>query len=687
MYLSRLYIKNYRSIKEIDLEFKKGKNVIVWRNNAWKSNIIKALDLVLWENSPTYNKSENITELDFFKNNTDEPIYIFCELTRNDWENFDFTSIIKNAIFSVNKNSAPLMTEIHNISDYWDLEGLFLFETEDWQALFDLKSSGYKKRWIWGKPYCWTNSFDNEFNSTQKIMLWFTAQKIDWKILKNLNFLYSNDWLNWNIWVNCWILRNVFLQSAIIPAFRDTNNQLKISNYSWYWKLLKNYIKSDNPDLIDALNNVKDKWQEIFNEMQSKIWDAKINIAFPNTTISFQFNPEKQDIYKNTQIYIDDWFNSPLQDKGSWIQSAVVIWLFDFYVRNIIHSWSSLLAIEEPELYLHPHWRRVISDRLNDFLDWWKNQVIIATHSTEFIVPLWDDLNIIVLRKNNEEWTKWKNIDFSWLHNIKRKQILIKKEVAEMFFADCVLLTEDCKHYIEETAKKIWDSHSELWQNWLNNNNISVLNCWWKTWFHEYKKLLDFAEIPSYILADFDYIRDWGVENLLFDPLLTELTTLKSQINGNIVHEDLKIDFEELQEWLIKNDFWMLKNRFDKYCKESKKRCSSWNYKKINEIDTSYHASVYSMLKKLKKQSIFLLDWELEDNYISWYKPKKDKEWWVIETIAKMMEERKQISDYINTTQLEVFLLEVAEKEKIVTSQKPKDSEGEQEKSVEDISC
>lgn len=78
MYLSRLYIRNYRSIKEIDLDFKKWKNVIVWRNNAWKSNIIKALDLVLWErNSPTYNKSENIIESDFFNNNTKEPIYIF----------------------------------------------------------------------------------------------------------------------------------------------------------------------------------------------------------------------------------------------------------------------------------------------------------------------------------------------------------------------------------------------------------------------------------------------------------------------------------------------------------------------------------------------------------------------------------------------------------------------------------
>ena len=67
MHLSRLYIENYRSIEKIDLKFERGKNVIVGRNNSGKSNILKAIDLVLGEYSPTYNKSENIVESDFFE--------------------------------------------------------------------------------------------------------------------------------------------------------------------------------------------------------------------------------------------------------------------------------------------------------------------------------------------------------------------------------------------------------------------------------------------------------------------------------------------------------------------------------------------------------------------------------------------------------------------------------------------
>jgi predicted ATP-dependent endonuclease of OLD family len=65
MYLSRLYIRNFRSIKELDLEFSDGKNVLVGRNNSGKSNIVDALDAVLSESSPTYHKTQNITEKDF----------------------------------------------------------------------------------------------------------------------------------------------------------------------------------------------------------------------------------------------------------------------------------------------------------------------------------------------------------------------------------------------------------------------------------------------------------------------------------------------------------------------------------------------------------------------------------------------------------------------------------------------
>ena len=101
MYLSKVIINNYRSIKELSLKFEKGKNIIVGKNNSGKSNIIRAIDLILGENSPTWHKSDNITENDFFNGNVDNDIYIFCELVRDADEILNYQEINKCFGFKV----------------------------------------------------------------------------------------------------------------------------------------------------------------------------------------------------------------------------------------------------------------------------------------------------------------------------------------------------------------------------------------------------------------------------------------------------------------------------------------------------------------------------------------------------------------------------------------------------------
>lgn len=50
MYISKVKIKNYRSIKDLTINFNPSKNIIVGKNNSGKSNIIKAINIVLGEN-------------------------------------------------------------------------------------------------------------------------------------------------------------------------------------------------------------------------------------------------------------------------------------------------------------------------------------------------------------------------------------------------------------------------------------------------------------------------------------------------------------------------------------------------------------------------------------------------------------------------------------------------------------
>ena len=73
MLLSEVYIKNYRSIEELTLKLGKC-SIIVGKNNSGKSNILKAIDLVL--GGKYYIK---LTKNDFY--NRDENIEIIIRLT------------------------------------------------------------------------------------------------------------------------------------------------------------------------------------------------------------------------------------------------------------------------------------------------------------------------------------------------------------------------------------------------------------------------------------------------------------------------------------------------------------------------------------------------------------------------------------------------------------------------------
>ncbi|MBB6068024.1 ATP-dependent nuclease [Methanococcus maripaludis] len=615
MYLSKVHIENYRSIKELDLAFDNGKNVIVGKNNAGKSNIIKAIDIVLGERVPDWNKYENISKSDFFNGDTSEDIVIICELNKEDGEILNFANVKSSAFFKVYNNEEKVFYKV----DLSDIDQIFYFTTEE--GLIDLDSELYRKSWIGGKNYC-AHSYYDEFSNVNQYALVFKARFEDNIIKKDLVLLYKKeDEDEWIVGINANSLRGNLIQSAIIPSFRDPKDQLRINNYTWFGKLLKEYTKGRNgAGIKKALENLSIESNQVFEELQKSVCNDNIQIAFPNTSFSVQYNPDPNDhdIYKSALIYVDDGFNSELKDKGSGIQSAMTIGLFNFYIKHIAHNSGSLLAIEEPELYLHPHGRRIISDRLSEFIGEDENQVIITTHSPEFICCANENINLIVVKKDNCE-TKAYNLQFN---DIKTKQILIKKQNSEMFFADAVLLVEGADKYILEefskeygANKKIKNDSRVLGKNWLNNYNVSIINCGGKTELQKYAVVLSKLSIPYFAMADFDFFAEGSgkyLQSLEFNSLKNELNDLKSKI---------------------------------------KKLKPTGKLKSIEDIPKELEYDVKQYLKKLHIINLYILSGELENFYFE--KPHYGKEQGVLELICKTLCENSGITEYVDTGEFE----------------------------------
>jgi predicted ATPase len=499
----------------LDLSFSKGKNVIVGRNNAGKSNIIKALDIVLGENSPTYAKSENITDNDFYtwKEKVDEEeiiksadeIFIWCELEREDDEQLDYDAIYKcygyyvhAKIIEWERNSSgksvpikePVRIPSQSLPNNHD--AIFAITEDD--------SPG--KMWIDPKLRN-QRTFEKQLGDKIFFAYAFHAYKDEFcKIEKDIRFLYrENELEDWILAFKASI-RNELLQSAIIPSFRDPFSQLRVSSWTWYGKLLKHLTEGyeESQDLQAALAQVKKIADEIFLDVNESVAQSALDIAFPGTSLHFQFNAEtKADLHKSCVIYVDDGFKSLLTEKGSGIQSATIIGLFNYYVRHVSTVTSALLCVEEPEIYLHPHAQRVIGDRLDDFLEGCRNQVILTTHSSQFIRTTLDDLNIILVQKSQNE-TKATPIKIR-----EYKHLLIDNNQNELFFADKVVICEGFDDYILRAVAR------EFFPKTLDEQNVSIISTGGKNNISQLAKLVVSLGIKCFLLADFDYLlRDKG---------------------------------------------------------------------------------------------------------------------------------------------------------------------------------
>jgi len=590
MYLSRIYIANYRSIKKLDLGFINGKNIIIGRNNAGKSNIIKAIDLVLGENSPDYYKSENITDSDFFtvNGNKSSEIIIWGELTRLPYEDLDYEELYKCFGYYVWIENGAIK-RIRTCDVPARLSELFSY------ALQDNKGKTYIN------PKQKNNLvLENELGSMFSFAYGFRATRNeDGKIDKEIRLFYrENDSSDWIMSFKA-PFRNELLQSAIIPSFRDPQTQLRISQWGWYGKLMKHLTQGyeANDELKGALSTVNRVAGEIFLGISEKIEQSSVAVAFPGTKLHFQFNTENRtDLYKSCVLYVDDGFKSQLTEKGSGIQSAVIIGLFNYYIQFVNVKSSALLCIEEPELYLHPHACRVINNTLSDFLNSNRNQVILSTHSSEFInAP--DNMQIILVRKVENE-TIVKRIEIRKIQNL-----LIDNNQNEIFFADKVILCEGFDQYI---IRMIADG---LFPGKMDELNVSVLSVKGKDQIKQMSKHLTDLQIECYVLADFDF-------------LLRDKSDDRKQYGEIPAHESIR----ELgngyfcQPYLFGTYGNSILGRIDKLRSSMKANFpeSFYTAKRLSEIpDCTEKSQIVELLAELRSHGICILSGQIEDLFIN----------------------------------------------------------------------
>lgn len=241
------------------------------------------------------------------------------------------------------------------------------------------------------------------------------------------------------------------------------------------------------------------------------------NWNFSNTYLRIECNPPAlsdvlQPIWKLTA---DDGYLSEIDSKGNGMQRLAVLQLLQIYaefIRKQAQNVGIILAIEEPELYLHPPYKRALYQLFRKLAG--TLQIFYTTHDPIFIrLEYFDEVRIV--RKNTKHQSSIRGVDWSLFEKSEtwkgifgrkrteeaRRQELQNKchgEQNEGFFANKVIIVEG---NTEIYALPIFLKKAGLD---IDSNNIALIQASGVDAILAVRAIFLAFEIPVYVIFDGD---------------------------------------------------------------------------------------------------------------------------------------------------------------------------------------
>jgi CRISPR-associated exonuclease Cas4 len=216
-------------------------------------------------------------------------------------------------------------------------------------------------------------------------------------------------------------------------------------------------------------------------------------------------------------MIVDDGHQSSVDFKGHGLQRAFIIAVLNVWKDRLLLSQHAearaaaklvVIAIEEPELYLHPQQQRSLFQTLKEISNVKGHQVLVSSHSP-FFIDMDNPLSTFcVSRDAGGEGTKVVQLDkhpFEGEGNAERKHRFqatqwLDPSRGEMFFAERVALIEGPteKAVIPYVASRIG----------VYRPSVTIVDCGGKGNISLFVRILNAFKIPYVVIYDEDPIGD-----------------------------------------------------------------------------------------------------------------------------------------------------------------------------------
>lgn len=356
MQLKKLWIKDYKNLKDFSLDFEKGNNlsILIGNNGSGKSNVLEAISGIFAE---AYSNVSDLLESDYIlEYQIKEKNF---KIEKNNGRRKLFNN--ENPISVKTKESDYLPS---NVIAIYSGEDLRLWEKFYWQRYYEYLTSVYRKGFAGNMGMYYVN-------------------KYLWNISLLTLVLFRNDFLDINTFLSSELGIDDDSDIDFIEIDYSNDNYDKNRN-----EILKAFVARINPEREDVCAYTLDELRNLLSNSVDN-FDAEPREVFKMLMLAFM--PKDLKLISGIRIILEDGEAVQFFSEGE--KKLILIRT----ILEFVADENALLLLDEPDANIHEERKRKLYDLLRNTPN---RDVIMTTHSPTF-VDIADDDELIVLRSDD----------------------------------------------------------------------------------------------------------------------------------------------------------------------------------------------------------------------------------------------------------------------------------------------
>lgn len=389
MYIKKIHIQNYRNFNDFTMKFHKGLNVIIGANNAGKTGLLRAINLLKNPSDISvddFNKNNLLQYSNFYLESAPSIIIEYSICHKICEEDTDDESIIRLLPFLGIKEFAENRQEHDGVVEYNIAARIRAVYSLDVKFIDE-----YKKA---------VSTDVSDYASYLLVLKRFVENHYSWNYTNGISDTKADQKAATDIFDIRFIGAERTIEEVRKETKREITSFTKDAENAAEFDRFKKDVSSDIERLLSPSIT---KLSTLFENEKNEIGLAKGNVSISSAV---RANFSLADTYTTEVKDTKSGYTLPLQYNGLGYNNLINIYMLIKLTEIKPGKDFRILCLEEPEAHLHPAMQYKLFKYLRDLdeTDGLKQQIFVTTHSSNIsAVAGIDNMFMLAYSRDNGE--------------------------------------------------------------------------------------------------------------------------------------------------------------------------------------------------------------------------------------------------------------------------------------------